>query len=98
MIGMIGPKDHWQAEMEKCSKSGLIYLAESLLTVYLQDLNRDQLLRNVKNAKRVGRFEDKMRSWDRRDEDPDRWEEQRLQRRLRAVKAARKRKKERKSK
>ena len=98
MIGMIGPQDHWQAEMQKLSKAGLIHLAEVALTIYCRDIGRAELLASVKGAKRIGRSIDLIKRVDLYDADPDMWLKNSLQRRLSALKSARKRKKERKSK
>ena len=96
--GFPGPKDHWEVELQKVSKLGLIDLVEFIVAVYLPYMSRETLLKQVKDARKQGRFLDAMKQHDEYRADPDRWFAKKSRQRASAKKAARRKKKERKSK
>jgi hypothetical protein len=96
--GFPGPKDHWEMELEKVSKLGLIDLVEMLAAIYLPSVSRESWLTLVQSARKTGKFLDSMKQHDEMNDDPDLWYEKRLRKRASAMKAARRRKKESKSK
>lgn len=85
-------KDHWEIELERCNKSGLIHLAKSLMRPLFRG-DRALLLWEAKEARTHGAFIDAMAAAERWRDDPDRELERRLQRQLSATRAARRRKK-----
>lgn len=96
--GFTGPKDHWEVELQKVSKLGLIDLVEFIVAVYLPYVSRETLLKNVKDARKHGKFLDAMKEHDEWKADPDAWFAKKSRQRSSAKKAARRRKKERKAK
>jgi hypothetical protein len=94
--GFRGPNEQWQAELEKVSKLGLIDLIEELVFVY--GIPRENLLQKVRAARSTGRFLNALRQHDELRSDPARWFEKKLRQRASAKKAARRRKKEHRSK
>jgi hypothetical protein len=94
--GFPGPKDHWEVELEKVSKLGLIDLIESIAAVYLPYLSRETWLKNVLAAKKMGRFLNAMKQHDEYRADPDRWFAKKSRQRASAKKAARRIKRQKK--
>lgn len=93
--GYAGPKDQWQAELEKLSRFGLIALTESLkwhLDAIVGGLQRDSLLKAVRGAKRAGRLDALHADHVRYFADPEKWLDEKVRRSKAAKKAARRRK------
>lgn len=88
-----GPLDHWQTELEKTSKAGLIELVERLLFIY-SSTDRDGLLRMAQGARSMGRHLDAIKDSRAYVANPDRWLDSKIRQKAAAKKAARRRKKE----
>ena len=90
-----GPKTRWQYELERCSKSSLIYLLE--LDLGIRDLmhggtNHTMLLTDVHEAKKFGHFANINHRMRRMIDDPE-GEYESYERRRRSAKAAANRRK-----
>jgi hypothetical protein len=92
--GFVGPKDHWEVELEKVSKSGLIDLVEIIVAIYLPYPSREKLLAMVKDSRKQGRFLDAMKQHAERNADPDRWFDKKIRQRAASKRASRRRKRE----
>jgi len=84
------PKDSWQAKMDECSKSGLIYLVD--LLAFINQVPREQMLSYAVEALEFGKRDAFIRRLKLRQTDPDLSEIRRLEKMARALKAKRKRK------
>jgi hypothetical protein len=98
MIGYLGPKDKWEDVLDKTSKSGLRDLVEMLIFIYSPLSDRDALLKMAESARKNGRWADESKRFHLLIEDSKKYIDQYLRRQASAKKAARRRKKEMKSK
>ena len=94
--GFIGPKDHWEVELEKVSKLGLIDLIEFIAAIYLPFMSRETWMKNALDARKHGRFLNSVKNYEEMKANPDRWYEKKSRQRASAKKAARRRKREKK--
>jgi hypothetical protein len=92
---MIGPKDRWEVELEKVSRSGLVALAKVLLLS--RSAGRKESLEWALWSRKIGRQADLATRIERFLDDPRADTQRSMRRSTAAKKAARRRKKERKA-
>jgi hypothetical protein len=87
-----GPKQEWEIELEKVSKSGLFWMTRSLMRWMWTDPK--ELLESAKNARRMGKRLDLTARINRLLEDPAGYTRASMRKSDAAKKAARRRKRE----
>lgn len=88
--GYSGPKDRWQTELEKVSRSGLLHLVHSLAFVHC--ITRDDMVKAARSAKTAGSADDAHKAYMRFMADPGKAIDESIRRARAAKKAARRRK------
>lgn len=95
-IGYIGPKEQWQVELEKVNKHGLLHLIDLLvyrLSLFTVRIEKEDLLKSIRIAKKYGRTDAALLDYQRMQNDPDRYFAEMKRRSTAAKRSARSRKK-----
>jgi hypothetical protein len=98
LTGYLGPKERWHAELERVNKPGLLAAIESLmlhLDVITGGMDRDSLLKLVRQSKQYGKWDVVDKRNARFMADPQKAIDESFRRSRAAKKAARRRKKSR---
>jgi hypothetical protein len=91
-----GPKEQWQAELDRLSRQGLIYFALQLIDHHefaFGRLDRKSLIEAVGHAKKIGKSLAAIDRHNRYNADPDKFIDALVRRSRSAKRAARRRKK-----
>jgi hypothetical protein len=97
-VGYEGPKEQWHAELESVNKLGLLTFIEILMThldALTGGMDRESLLKTVRNSKKYGKWDAMHKRFKRIMENPQAVYEEKMRRSRAAKKAARRRKKNR---
>jgi hypothetical protein len=97
LSGYVGPRERWDAELEKVNRHGLIRIVRSLLferTILVGQLGEDALLTLVATAKKSGTTDALLSRLYRMETNPVKSYEEYLRRSRAGKKAARRRKQE----
>jgi hypothetical protein len=93
--GFEGPKEQWQAEMQRVNKYGLLAFICTLmdhLDALTGGINRESLLESVRHSKKWGKWDAEHAEHIRFMRDPDKFFDEKIRRIKAAKKAARRRK------